>query len=342
MNVNDNENASAMLDELDATETENNDPFVMFDSMGLTLVSSHVPTPTLAPLVRGSPTPQALQRLAYAKTEFHNSRVRFHAILRAPMPGSRHCMPLLGPQTNLTYNCWIAFRKYVKLHAGWKLSRRVAHDQCIAANNKRKLYCIDAVYTHGRAQPLAAVAVVAPLAGSGSDNHIWNVVSSTGNLQHERPAVGTASNAVSTATATMDDVLVDSTNVATSINATEQKPPAQTIPTVTPSAPPVAATAVVAITSTSGMNANQSPTSTTTTSHVFRYGDLVTFPLVDITPPTTLKAIVVQVHPVNGDCAGKGKDEDATQLVTVSTGPGKRFTVPIHRLVLIRPITSAP
>jgi hypothetical protein len=345
MNVsNDNENASAMLDELDATEIENNDPFVMFDSMGPSLVTSHIPTPTLAlalPIipVRGSPTAQA-------KTEFHNSRVRFHAILRAPKPGSRHRMPLLGPQTHLTHNCWVAFHKYVKMFTGWKLSRRVVPNRCVA-NNKRKLYCIDAVYTHYKPQPLVATP-----ASSGGKNHIWSVASA-GNFQGEQPAVATAaSTARATATATMDGVLVDSTNFAPNINTVERKLPAQTMTVVTPDAPPVAPTAAaaVAISSTAGMNTNQSPTptatDTTTTGHVFRYGDLVTFPLLHITPPTTLKAIVVQVHPANDDCAGKDKDEDGdgngkdTQLVTVSTGPGERFTVPIHHLVLIQPIAS--
>jgi hypothetical protein len=358
MNIsNGNENASAMLDELDATETESNDPFVMFDSMGPSLVTSHIPTPTLAfPIipVRGSPTAQALQRLTYAKTEFYNSRVRFHAILRAPKPGSRHRMPLLGPQTYLTHNCWVAFHKYVKQFSGWKLSRRVAPNRCVA-NNKRKLYCIDAVYTHYKPQPLA-VAVATP-ADSGSNNHIWNAASSTGNLQGEQPAVTTAaSTATATATATLSGVLVDSTNVATCINTAERKPPAQTMTTVTPDAPPVAPTAAaaVAISSTAGMNTNQSPTptatangtTTTTTGHVLRYGDLVTFPLLHITPPTTLKAIVVQVYPADDDCAGKDKDEDKdeedAQLVTVSTGPGERFTVPIHHLILIQPIAPMP
>jgi hypothetical protein len=92
------------------------------------------------------------------------------------------------------------------------------------------------------------------------------------------------------------------------------------------------------------MDAKQSPTPTpapdtntinTTTGHVFRYGDLVTFPIDHLTRQATV-AIVVQVHPVNDEC-GQDKDKDIdTQLVTLSTGPGKRFVVPIHDLVLIR------
>lgn len=48
MNINGNENAPAMLDEIDATENENNDPLVMFESMGPSLVPSHITTPTPA------------------------------------------------------------------------------------------------------------------------------------------------------------------------------------------------------------------------------------------------------------------------------------------------------
>jgi cytoskeletal protein RodZ len=227
----------------------------------------------------------------------------------------------------------------------------VVPNRCVA-NNKRKLYCIDAVYTHYKPQPLVATP-----ASSGGKNHIWSVASA-GNFQGEQPAVATAAS-TATATATLSGVLVDSTNVATCINTAERKLPAQTMTTVTPDAPPIAPTAAaaVAISSTAGMNTNQSPTptatangtTTTTTGHVLRYGDLVTFPLLHITPPTTLKAIVVQVYPADpadDDCAGKDKDEDKdeedAQLVTVSTGPGERFTVPIHHLILIQPIAPMP
>jgi hypothetical protein len=345
MNNNDNASASIsnMLDELDATENENTDPlFMMLDSMGSAgpILSSHmnmnmnmhttVATPRGLPIpVRGTSSQLALARLAYAQTEFHNTRIRFHAAVskRAPKSGSRHCMPLTGPQTHLTYHCWIALHKYVQLYAGWKVRRRSCDDEANpGVANKRTQYCIDAVYTYPPAQqPLAAV----------SD--------------------ATAVTAISPATAATDGTFVDSTNVAASVKTAERKPFAQTIPSVATGAPLVAAAAVAAST-TAGMSANQSlaptatdcttTTTTITTDHVFRYGDLVSFPVDHLTTPTTRKAIVVRVHPVNehDDC-GEDKDEEDeedTQQVTVSTEPGERFIVPIHQLVLIQPLSIAP
>jgi hypothetical protein len=380
--MNNNDNASTpisnLLDELDATETENCDPlYMMMDSMGPDpLISSHTgmcitvgTREQLSIPVRGAASSQALARLAYAQTEFHNTRIRFHAVMRAPKPGSRHHMPLLGPETHLTYVCWIAFHKYVQLHPGWKVRRRSCDDenhQGVA--NKRKQYCIDAVYTYSPAQkPVAAVGIAtATLAGSGSgsNNHIKNVTAaSTDNL---RPAgVASAATTISptittaTVTATMDGVLMDSTNVASRIKAAEHKPPIKAMPTMATSAPPAAAaaaTAGVATVTHAGMKSNQSPTPTTVnstntamTSHLFRYGDLVSFPVDHLTTPTTLKAIVVRVHPVSehddycGKDENKNKDKDEnTQQVTVSTGSGERFIVPIHQLVLIQPLSSTP
>jgi hypothetical protein len=348
MNMNSNDNASAsisnMLDELDATGNENCDPFFMLDSMGplRPIISSHnLPIP-----VRGNASDQALARLADAQSEFHNTRIRFHTVVRAPKPGSRHHMPLLGPQTHLTYNCWIAFDKYVRLYAGWKVRRR----SCDEAKNqgvakKRAQYYIDAVYTYFPAQqPLTKAPVAtATLVGISSNDHIRYVA-----------AASTTTISPATATPTMDGALVDTTNVVSSIKTAEHKPPVKTMPAVATGArPTVTAAIAVAATSTAGMNANQSPTPTaapdgTTTiitpSHVFQYGDLVSFPVDHLTTPTTLKAIVLRVHPVNehDDC-GKEEDEDEdTQQVTVSTGPGERFIVPIDQLVLIRPLSITP
>lgn len=323
MNSDDNDNASAsisnMLDELDATENENNDPFVMLDSMEEgQIISSHMHT-TIP--VRGRASPRALARLAYAQTEFHNTRVRFHAVVPAPKPGTKHYMPLLGTQTHLTNVCWSVFHKYVKLHAGWKLRRRSCGEENQEGFAKKRVsYCIDAVYM----APKALVAV-------------------------------TVATATATAIATMDGALVDSTNVATSIKTVEHKPPAQTMPTMATSAPPDDVAAVsVATTALASVNATQSPTpaavdgTITTTGHVFRYGDLVAFPTDHLTTSTTLKAIVVQVHPVSehdnyskSENKDKDKDEDMQQ-VTVSTGPGERFTLPIHQLVLIQPLLVKP
>ena len=202
MNNDDNASASIsnVLDELDATGNENTDPFFMLDSMGPAgpIISSHmymnmsttVGTHELPIPVRGSASLLALARLAYAQTEFHNTRHRFHAVVRGPKPGSRHPMPLLGPQTHLTYNCWIAFYKYVQLYDGWKVRRRAcdeeANKQGVA--KKRTQYCIDAVYTYSPAQqplvvaPLAS-AILAGSGDSGSNSHIENVAAaSTGNL----------------------------------------------------------------------------------------------------------------------------------------------------------------
>jgi hypothetical protein len=114
-----------------------------------------------------------------------------------------------------------------------------------------------------------------------------------------------------------------------------------TVATGAPTPAAVAAGAgAVAITTTAGMYANQSQTpiqvaaggttTTVTTGHVFRYGDLVTFPIDDLTPPNTLLAIVVEVHPVNGDY-----DHNK---VTVSTASLQRVIVSIRDLALIQPV----
>jgi hypothetical protein len=258
----------------------------------------------------------------------------------------------------------------------------------------------------------AAITATASLAGTGSNSnsnsysHSRNVTAaSTGNLQPPGdvtivfPATAAAAAAASTgnlqpagdvttispataaaaaaATTTVDDTLVNSSNVATGIKTDKHKPPARTMPTVATAAPPIAA--VAATITTEGMTANQSMTptaapdgvttittttitTTVTTGHVFRYGDLVSFP-VDrhqltmpthhCAMPTTRKAIVVRVHPVNEhDASGEDddreedkeedKERENTQQVTVSTGPGERFIVPIHQLVLIQPLSITP
>jgi hypothetical protein len=331
------------------------------------------------------PSAAALYRMAHAKIRFQHVLERAKAHIRR-MRGrvgfEKYHIPLLGPQEqhHLVHSCWMDFQKYVKQHAGWKLRRREAcpEEKLVANQGKvitRKRFVIEAVYTPCafQQQPMLP-AVVANHAGSNSNSN----VASTESLQSEQ--FTTAAAAAATTTATISgSLLMESTNVqplrdvpaaatSTSTNAVSSKPPARTtmLPRTTSSVHPRRVPHPGAhmypspiVYPSPSVYPSQLPTTTarysnsittTPTDSFLQYGDLVTFPVLNITPPTTLlKAIVLQVHPLsNHDNHDHDVENDNnnsnnnTQLVTVSTGPGERFTVPLYQLVLIQARPPTP
>jgi hypothetical protein len=265
---------------------------------------------------KNGPSASAKRSMANAKNRFHDAQAHILR-MRGRIGFEEFHFLLVGPQEHfhLVYYVWMDFQKYVKQHAGWKLRRREAcTEEKLVANqgtvSSYKRFVITAICTPFAFQQQPMLPAV--VAGSNSNSNSSSSSSSSSNVASTESLQSEQSTVVTTAATTADSLLMESTNVqphlaapavatTRSTNAVSSKPPARTtmLPRTTsivdPSVPRPGAHMSVSpfVYPSPSVYPSQLPTTTdhysnssttTPTDSFLQYGDLATFPILNITP----------------------------------------------------------